>query len=164
VLLVRKNQDHPFTVITACIDFSENSIRAARRAAEIAKQDSASLNLIHVHRPVAYFDAGAGIPVSTVPILEEASIVENLEDRLATIGYELGKEFDLQNISTTVLISARVSYEIETHLKAINADLIVLGTRGRTGFKRLLLGTTAESIIHHTSCSALAVKPEDFHL
>ena len=164
VLLVRKNQDHPFRVIAAGVDFSENSIRAARRAAEIARQDSASLRLIHVYRPVVCLNDGFGGLGSSFPVSLEPSIIEEFEARLEKIGYELGKEFDLQELSTRVLTSGRVSHEIETHLEEMNADLIVLGTRGRAGFKRLLLGTTAESIMSHTSCSALAVKPGDFHL
>ncbi len=164
VLLVRKDQDHPFRAIAAGVDFSENSIRAARRAAEIAKQDSASLSLIHVYRPVVYLDDEFGGLGSSFPISMEPSIIAGFEERLEAMGDELEKEFDLQELTTTVLISGRVSHEIETHLEETNADLIVMGTRGRTGLKRLLLGTTAESIIHHTSCSALAVKPGDFHL
>ncbi|MGK0188457.1 MAG: nucleotide-binding universal stress UspA family protein, partial [Verrucomicrobiales bacterium] len=53
--------------------------------------------------------------------------------------------------------------EVINHLTECSADLVVLGTRGRTGFKSLLMGTTAEKLIHETPCSALAVKPKGFH-
>ena len=47
------------------------------------------------------------------------------------------------------------------YLDQINADLAVLETRGRIGFKWLLMGTTAERIIRDSPCPILAVKPED---
>lgn len=162
VLLVRRDQDHPFRMIVACVDFSENAVRAARRAAEIAKQEGAGLSLIHVYRPVAYMDEEPGLLGSSIPLSLEPTIIEGLETRMDKLGYELGKEFDLQNVNTSIVTAVRVSQGIEDHLEEVNADLIVLGTRGRTGIKRLLLGTTAEAIIHHSTCSALAVKPIDF--
>ena len=46
--------------------------------------------------------------------------------------------------------------------KTSGADLLVLGTRGRTKLKRLLLGTIAESIVRESTCSLLAIKPAGF--
>jgi nucleotide-binding universal stress UspA family protein len=71
--------------------------------------------------------------------------------------------FFLANIAhatTDVVTSQSIHHGIFEELKEANA---VLGTRGRTGFKKLLLGTTAEGLINKTPCSALAVKPADFH-
>ncbi len=57
----------------------------------------------------------------------------------------------------------RVSYGINEQIDEVNADLVVLGTRGRTGLSVFLLGTTAERIIHDSQCSVYTVKPEGFN-
>lgn len=162
VLLVRKNQDKPFHSIIACIDFSDNSIRAAYRAAEIARQDGAQLQLVHIYRPPIYADSDIGWLGPAFPMIQEPSILDNTSNRLEKLSYELGKKFDLQDISSVVHRDTSITRGIHKSSKEMNADLIVLGTRGRTGLKILLLGTTAESLIHSTPCSTLAVKPEGF--
>jgi len=162
VLLVRKNQNSPFTAIACCIDFSDNSLRAAHRAAEIAKQDGATLRLVHIYRPPIYPDTEIGWLGPAYPMIQEPGMQTNSETRLEKLGYELGLEYDIQDISTVVRLSTNVSGGLQKALTEANADLVVLGTRGRTGLKTLLLGTTAESLIHNTPCSTLAVKPEGF--
>ena len=51
---------------------------------------------------------------------------------------------------------------VAEYASGINADLIVLGTRGRTNLRDILLGSTAEKTLANSSCSVLAVKPEGF--
>lgn len=163
VLLVRNFQDSVFRNIVACVDFSETSTKAAYRAAELARQDNATLRLVHVYRPPVYADSEIGWLGPAFPMVQEPEIQDNCESKLANLGYEIGKEFDLQDISTDVIRALSIHRGIYDVLKELEADLVVLGTRGRTGFKTLLLGTTAEGLINTTPCSTLAVKPEGFH-
>ncbi|MFT6180461.1 MAG: universal stress protein E [Paracoccaceae bacterium] len=163
VLLVRSFQDRPFQKIVACVDFSDTSRRAIHRAAELACQNDAGLLLLHVYQPPIYADSetgwlGPAFPISPIPNIEKS-----LQLRLEELGDGLGKEYDLQNLSTKVISALRIHHGIRETLEEEKADLVVLGTRGRTGFKKLLLGTTAEGLIHNTPCSALTIKPEDFH-
>ncbi|MGJ8696774.1 MAG: universal stress protein [Verrucomicrobiaceae bacterium] len=162
VLLVRNYQDQPFQQIVACADFSDTSNRAVHRAAELARQDNARLTLIHVFRPPVYAEADMGWLGPAFPIIPEDDIKKDLKERLAKLGYDIGKEYDLQNLTTDVVSSHSIHRGIFKKLKEMEADLVVLGTRGRTGFKKLLLGTTAEGLINSTPCSALTVKPADF--
>lgn len=163
VLLVRNFQDSVFKNIVACIDFSDTSIRAAHRAAELAQQNNASLRLIHVYRPPVYADSDVGWLGPSFPMIQEPEIQDNCESRLANLGYDIGKEYNLQDLSTDVIRALSIHRGIHDALEEMDADLVVLGTRGRTGFKTLLLGTTAEGLINSTPCSTLAIKPEDFH-
>ena len=64
--------------------------------------------------------------------------------------------------TTTVIKNKSVAGGISAHARKNDVDLLALGTRGRTGLKVLLLGTTAEKVVHAATCSILAVKPEDF--
>jgi nucleotide-binding universal stress UspA family protein len=51
---------------------------------------------------------------------------------------------------------------ITEFVKQVNGDLVVLGTRGRTNLRDMLLGSTAERVVRDAPCSILAVKPEGF--
>lgn len=163
VLLVRNFQDRPFEKIVACVDFSDTSIRAVNRAAELASQDDADLLLLHIYKPPIYDDSQVGWFGPTFPNLPLPDITGKLEQQLDELSYRIGREHDLQTIFTKVVTSQSIHQRIRETLECNGADLVVLGTRGRTGFKKLLLGTTAEGLIHNTPCSALAIKPEDFH-
>ncbi len=163
VLLVRNYQDRPFQRIVACVDFSDTSNRAVHRAAEIALQDGADLRLVYVYRPPIYADSEIGWLGPAFPMIEEPNLQESCEGRLDQLGYNIGTQYNLQNLSTVVKRALTIHHGITECLAEMDADLVVLGTRGRTGFKKLLLGTTAEGLIHNTPCSTLAVKPEGFH-
>ena len=53
-------------------------------------------------------------------------------------------------------------FDLGRVLVRYGADLVVVGTRGRTGMKAVLLGTVAERIVRESPCSVLAVKPDGF--
>ena len=162
VLLVRNAQESPFRNIVACVDFSDTASLAVHRAAEIAVQDGANLRLVHVYQPPIYADSEIGWMGPAFPMIQEHELQGNCEGRLEELGYLIGRKYNLHNISTVVKCSQSVHHGIREALEEMDADLVVLGTRGRTGFKALLLGTAAEGLIRHTPCSALAIKPVGF--
>ena len=57
----------------------------------------------------------------------------------------------------TTTLSGRAAPEIVAHAKKIGADLIVMGTHGRSGFQHALLGSVAERVVHHSPCPVLVV-------
>ena len=77
-------------------------------------------------------------------------------------GRAIRERFPDLKVEAVIRQRENVWYAIVDYLKEAEADLAVLGTRGRTGIKILLLGTTAERIIHESPCSVLAVKPDGF--
>jgi universal stress protein E len=163
VLLVRERQEDPFRCILACVDFSENSIKAAYDAAQLAVQDKATLELLHIFPtpPNLYPDAlGFG---SVLPRIETSEILAGIRKRLESLADEISAATDACEIRATVEECGSINIGIEQRIKETGADLVVSGTRGRTGLKSLLLGTNAENIIHNSSCSTLSVKPEGFH-
>ena len=166
VLLVRQRQDKPFHKVVACVDFSENSMKAARQAIHIAQQDGALLEFLHIHRPVG--GQLAGVPsyfsatIADIPINYDSEIAEAQEKHLEKFARELVDEIGGGDFTVSVELHHDIRTGIVEYLNRTGADLVVVGTRGRTGIKELLLGTTAEKIIQHATCSTLAIKPDGF--
>jgi len=163
VLLVRREQEEPFRRIVACIDFSENSIEAAREAVAIAVQDKSSLDFISIYESSILAAADIGGLGPALPPMDSTDVVRALEKNLEELAETFTKEAPDLNIACRVLERAGATRGLVDYLNEVGADLAVLGTRGRTGLKSLLLGTTAERLMHESPCSALVVKPEGFH-
>jgi nucleotide-binding universal stress UspA family protein len=68
------------------------------------------------------------------------------------------------DVKVTPLVVERMNIRetILEHVETTGATLVVLGTRGKTGLREFLIGTTAEKIVQHAPCSILAVKPDGF--
>ncbi|MFT5105545.1 MAG: universal stress protein E [Pseudoalteromonas tetraodonis] len=165
VLLVRDAEGSPFRRVVACIDFSPTSRKAAKQAIHVAQQDGSSLEFIHVFRPAAEIltapSIEAGIlfpPVENFDDLRGAALESKLEHFVAPLLDEFG------SVEHTISIIADPSPRagIVDRLNESKADLVVLGTRGRTTLKSLLMGSTAQKVLHTTNCSALVVKPDGF--
>jgi universal stress protein E len=163
VLLERAHQDGPFKSIVACVDFSETSFAAAERAFEVAVQDGASLELFHSMAIPLVCDGNQLGPSSFMTPIDTEPMIEDAKAKLRSWADDLLKERggDL-DITVTVKEGISAGNVLIKHLHDTEADLAVLGTRGRTGLRKLLLGTTAERLIHEAPCSTLAVKPKDF--
>lgn len=169
VLLVRAVQKEPFSRIVACVDFSENSEMAIESALQLAEQDDAALHLLHVCRPVVpgIGDKGAfsGFRLFDIalPPYPEMDYAVRQREKLEALGEEVMKRMGVERkIISHAYTDTRPAHGIVSFLRENNADLAVLGTRGRTGIKSILLGTTAERIVNQAHCSVLAIKPKDF--
>ena len=64
-------------------------------------------------------------------------------------------------VRTLVMERVNIRETILEHVAETHADIVVLGTRGKTGLREMLIGTTAEKIVQHAQCSILAVKPDE---
>lgn len=163
VLLVRKHQTDPFERVVACVDFSATSERAVEHALEVAEQSAGKLELLHIFlSPLMAATDSYGLGPA-LPMIDAAETQRILEKKLTALADRLGEAYPSVEITSTVREGVSISRTAIDHLTECSADLVVLGTRGRTGLKSLLMGTTAEKLIHETPCSALAVKPEGFH-
>ena len=100
--------------------------------------------------------------VIDISVISAAGMYNNGEllKSLELDGVELGKKAEHIFGDIKVHFSTELGYPIETILKkakSISADLLVLGTHGRTGLGRILIGSVAENILRHTSCNTLVV-------
>lgn len=163
VLLVRQRQEGAFRSVVACVDFSATAKLAASRAVDFALQDGASLEFLHVFATPMMTEGSPMGPAFMSP-LESGPMFAACESKLkAWVEELLGDGRPPIEVRATVKEGISAGNVLVEHLREKEVDLAVLGTRGRTGLRRLLLGTTAERLIHDAPCSTLAVKPEGFH-
>ena len=161
VLLAQDRQGDPIRQVVCCVDYSATSKSAVAHAIQVAKLEGAALDFLNVYAsPYTYQETGTGYISSGLVNAEDFGKImqQNLKNYLAAF------EEDCQGLDTTQTVLDRISMGrgIIDRLAEINGDLLVIGTRGRTGWKKLLLGTTAEYVVHRAPCSLLAVKPEGF--
>jgi nucleotide-binding universal stress UspA family protein len=136
--------------VLATTDFSASSQVGVRRAVALAKKLDAAIELVHVVEPVVRFAAGENILLA----LDDSAVIKQAEKDLAKLAQRQSKP-DFA-VKSTVKIG-KPFHEIAKLARDRQADLIVIATRGRTGLKRVLLGSTAERVVRHAPCPVLTV-------
>lgn len=159
VLLVRDHQAGPFKCIVACVDFSPTSLIALDQAARIAAQDAASLHILHVFDAPWHQLNYRAAPAGPGPSYEQAHR-DAVLTRLSNFSRSLGRE--IAYLKPTICLHDHRGHRsgIVDYASKVDADLIVLGTRGGTNVRDVLLGSSAEKTLRLSTCSVLAVKPD----
>jgi nucleotide-binding universal stress UspA family protein len=134
------------------IDFSSHAGAVLEWAAHLAEEHGSKLVLLHAyHLPVDFQQLeGAYLPPDFWAQVKADSSA-NLERSAATLR-ERGLTVE------TVVREGYPATAIEEEARARHADLVVIGTRGHSGLKHLLLGSVAERVVQKAPCPVLAVK------
>ncbi len=138
--------------IMLAVDLTEESNFVAQRALALVKAFDAELLVVHVIEPLS-LAYGGDIPMDLSSVQEQ--IHEQAKSHLAEFGKTLGVASD--NLH---LIFGRPESEIQRVAQAKGADVIVVGSHGRHGLA-LLLGSTANGVLHGATCDVLAVRVGD---
>lgn len=161
VLLVGVPHAGRFTSIVACVDFSATSLRALAHAVRVAAHEGARLHVLHVfHAPWHRLHYRAPTPQAALDYQKQYR--DGLQRRLEAFCEPLRGEMAGLDTQYTVFDHSGHGRGITEFVEQVGGDLVVLGTRGRTNLRDLLLGSTAERVVRDTACSILAVKPEGF--
>jgi nucleotide-binding universal stress UspA family protein len=146
-----------FKNVAACADFSATSLEAIDQAARICTQDNAALHVVHVFQPLWQdFSLPASMPVSTPDFHKQYQ--QTLLRRLKEWASKLGHPLDFVKPSYAAVEYPGHRTGIVDYAKANGIDLLVLGTRGKTNIRDVLLGSTAEKVLREAPCSVLAVR------
>ena len=139
------------------IDFSEGSRRALDHAVTLARWYHARVSALHVYPlSIPVYGVSYAGPEGLQPVLltelERQQLLSRLEaevveDRAAT----------RLTIETVLDEAANVPEAIVSRARTTSADLIVIGTHGRSGFERLMLGSVAEKVLRKAACPVLTV-------
>lgn len=162
VLLVREDAVGPFKHLVTCVDFSENSRRAVEIALDLAVGDDASLDCLHIYQSALAMSLDYGGIVTPMPVGTDTEALEAWKQDLERFLQPLRTAEPSVPVRGIVLERVNIREAILEHVQETHADMVVLGTRGKTGLRELLIGTTAEKIVANAPCSILAVKPEGF--
>jgi len=160
VMIIRETHAKPFTLVTACIDFSRSSAPVVEQAIRVARQDHARLHLVHVFQP-PWDRLHYRSPTTASSPDFQRQYKDNLSAELGQFIHKHQGDIKGLDVESHIIESQKPADGIIEYVQNTGADLVVVGTRGRTGVKRLLLGTQAEKIVHHTPVSVLVIKPED---
>lgn len=138
------------------VDFSESSEYATKLASRIAKKSDSEVHLLHmVELPTGIVDMGAG---SNFSIPESMLYLRKVRDKLL--------HYKQQHFSKKITIKHAIRFQkpyegIDEYGKKINADLIVMGSKGHSDFEEMLIGSNTEKVVRNSKTPVLIVKKDE---
>ena len=149
-----------FETFVVPYDFSSHSRAALAMAVDLAQRFASQLHLVHVIQPATLYYVPYGGPPTTAAgpaaILELREIAEKaLREVAASVERECGR------VETHVVESASIPDAIHEVAAKVAADLIVMGTHGRTGLAHVFLGSVAERMLRRAPCPVLTVQAHE---
>lgn len=135
-------------------DLSSATRPAFKKAVEIAKTNGAALEILHVKGSPTPLYGGMYMSAATYAELGASATawVRKETDKLLKTARAAGVK------ATSAIVDGRPPDRIVRAARARRSDLIVMGTHGRTGFSRLLLGSVAAQVISTSPCPVLTVR------
>jgi universal stress protein A len=131
-------------------DFSPASDAALKYATALARDSGARLLIVHVEElPTPYAGGEMMLPQPEYPNPEIRKMLEAVVPTDKNVPYEHH------------LLLGTAAEDIVRVATEEKADLIVIGTHGRTGLKRVLMGSVAEAVMRHAHCPVLTLKQSD---
>jgi nucleotide-binding universal stress UspA family protein len=133
-------------------DFSDGARRALELAVDLAVEHGATLHLFHavllhgIEDPARKTEELDALAETTRLMASRATEVQGHEPRIA--------------VETSHARGVFAAESILARATEIGPDLIVMGTHGRSGLSKLLMGSTAEKVLRHATCSVVTVRPD----
>lgn len=136
------------------IDFSDCSLDAFGYASQIAKWFDASVTLLHAIEPLSY-----SLDFNLTHPIEDQRLRQKVESRLSDLAGALKQE----GLSADYQLGDKPAVDTIVNKTAdLQADLVVMGTHGRRGLSRLIMGSVTASALRRSSCPVLTVKSPKF--
>lgn len=139
------------------VDFSKGSEQAVAKAAELARALGAPVHLLHVYQvPV--------LALPDAPVMASPTFIADLTSRAQA---ELNRHREAlvgQGVTANAeIVEGVAASSIVDKAKTLDASMIVMGTHGRSGFQRFLLGSTAERVVRTAITPVLTVHLDEGH-
>jgi universal stress protein A len=136
-------------------DFSKASARALDEAVRLAKQNHAELLVAHVIEPAGQYAAGEDFGGAELYMkLEEAAE----QDAQRSMQKLMGKLKQARVNAKSLLLKGLAHEQIVKAAKSRKANMIVIGTHGRTGLSKLFMGSVAGKVVSLASCPVVVVR------
>lgn len=135
--------------ILVAVDLSKDSLKVLDKATAASNGDNSNIHLVHVVEPVA---AAYSMDIYAVNINElQQEAIAMAEQKLK----EIAKRLSIDEAQVHTLLGAP-GPEVRNLAAEVNADAIVIGSHGHSGWK-ILLGSTAIKVLHGATCDVLTV-------
>jgi nucleotide-binding universal stress UspA family protein len=155
---LESHQEQLFKRILVAVDGSDNAGRAARVAVTLAKKFGVELIVSHVIPTPSHMLAQPSMGTSGVALRNYFAMARDDAKKLVD---EVVRRAEADGVKATGVVRENVFSVVEAIVKLAeekNVDLIVIGTRGLTGFRKLLIGSVSSGVISHAHCSLLLVR------
>lgn len=137
-----------FSSLLVAVDGSESAKKAFEKSIYLAQKCNSKIDLVHVVQCELGGDSA-----------NTFEIIEDLTNKAKKMLEEYKNQAAKNNISIQIMVTqgdpAKVIIELA---KAKSYDLIIMGTRGRTAFQELLIGSVSQKVMHHASCPVMVVR------
>lgn len=145
-----------YTHILLAVDFSASAKQVLEKARDIALRNNARLSLLHVVEYLPPIDSAYEPILASNWVVDEQEMLDQARQTLKDFSqtHGLGDDVELEVQLGTP------KHEITAFVKQHQCDLVVMGSHGRHGIG-LLLGSTANAVLHAMPCDILAVKLQD---
>lgn len=140
--------------IVVPLDGSDSSFSAAKYAIKLAKMANAKVLFMHAVVNPPYIEYRAAGQMITTYIDEAKRQAEMWYMKVGDLASKNGVKFSAE----TILDVVSAADSIVNYAENSEADLIVIGTKGRTGIKRILLGSVANGVVMHANCPVLVTR------
>ena len=141
------------------LDGSEPSALGLAEAIEVAKHQGGVLRLIHVVNEVVLSSPHAGFAAG--------QIIDGLRESGKAILNDGERQARAAGVNVDTILEEALGGQAGSHImqqaKAWRADLIVMGTHGRRGVRRMVMGSDAEYVVRHTPVPVLLVRSQESH-
>jgi nucleotide-binding universal stress UspA family protein len=147
-----------FKRILVPVDGSETANRALRTAVALAGEQSAAVHVVHICEEMPLYVSMDTLPYPPAELMEA---LRKEGERILAEAVASARRGKIEADGKLIVIDRpgqRVSDAIEQEAEDWNADLIVIGTHGRRGFRRLLLGSVAENLIRISTRPVLLIR------
>lgn len=154
VLTIREqHKENPIQKIIVGVDFSAACEPAIEYGVSLSRATGANLEFVYVMSPLEI----AGSPETTVPVYRKEIIDANKAVAMKEFN-DIREKIDDIDAECTILTGASPYRELVQYISECKADLLIVGTHGRTGIKRFFLGSVMERLVQVSPCPVLSIR------
>jgi nucleotide-binding universal stress UspA family protein len=154
VWVAKPEKETTITNILCPVDFSDTSRNALKNAILLSKKFNASLRILSVFEPTLSISPRIKVDLNK----ENAYWLKQHKNEMQ----KFTGEFDLTEITHTIdILSGTIHEKILHTIEDYDHDLLIMGTTGRSGLRRVLMGSIAEKVTREIPCSFITVKTQD---
>ena len=142
-----------FKNILVPFDSSSFANRAFKNALEIADPNSSKVTIVTVVTGIYQPSIGFSMKYSKELLEQHTKMLKKIFSKLDSIAKNKGIKLTLK-----ILFDPSVSRAILNYMDSTKFDLVVIGSHGRTGINKIILGSVANDIVHKSKCPVMVVK------